>query len=282
MQCYFGMKKSRLSVSVIFRHEMTNRGILPAYGTIRTPRQWNPSHPGVQQMQRNELTVGWRGRPAQDLQGFRGLERTDDSGGGAKHAGLGAIGHDVRRRRFMKQAAITRRLSRPERQNLPLKTQNAAENERNAQKYGGIVRQELGPEIIGGFKDEVVAAQISGGVVRVQAVGNGLDFDFGVQLDQMPGRRDGLGLTHISAAVEDLALEVREVETIIVDDADVTDPGGSQVQQCRRPEASGTDDKDPGRLETFLSRAADLLKEDVPRVAAEFFPAKQNGLVVWE
>lgn len=274
------MKKSRLSVSVIFRHKMTNRGGFTANRAIRAPRQRDAPHARVEEMQRKEFSVRRRGGPAQDLERLGCLQRADDSGGGAEDAGLGAVGNDVLGRRLVKETAIARRRSRLHREDLPFKAQDAAENKRNAQKYGGIVGQELRSEVIRGFDDEIVAAQIAGRVRRIQAIVDGLDFDVRVELDEMPRGSEGLGLADVGGVVEDLALEIREIQPIAVNEADVPDTGRGQIQQCRRPEAPGTDDEDPGRLKAFLAGAADLFKKDVPRVAAEFFPEKQTRLVM--
>ena len=66
--------------------------------------------------------------------------------------------------------------------------------------------------------------------------------------------------------MDDLTLEVRCLDDVVVDDADRPDPRGGEVGERDRPEAPGADDEDPGVGQASLPLEADLGEEDVPGV----------------
>jgi hypothetical protein len=57
------------------------------------------------------------------------------------------------------------------------------------------------------------------------------------------GGRLGLGLADARAVVRDLALQVGEVDRVVVDQRDAADAGRAQVQRHRRAQAAGADDQ---------------------------------------
>ena len=87
-------------------------------------------------------------------------------------------------------------------------------------------------------------------------------------------RRHGRGLRLRLAdpvrGVGDLALQVGQLQPVVVDDADGADAGRREVQRERRAEPAGADDQHAGRLQLRLADAADVLQQDVPGVAADF------------
>jgi hypothetical protein len=68
--------------------------------------------------------------------------------------------------------------------------------------------------------------------------------------------------------VRDLALEVRRVDSVVVDDAEASDSGSRQIEGGRTAEAAGADQEDAGREELQLALDADLGNEDVAAVAS--------------
>ena len=71
----------------------------------------------------------------------------------------------------------------------------------------------------------------------------GDDVHVGVQgVDRLAGRLD-LALADPVVGVEDLALEVRQVDDVEVDDADRADAGGREVERRRRAETAGADEQ---------------------------------------
>ena len=66
--------------------------------------------------------------------------------------------------------------------------------------------------------------------------------------------------------MQDLALEVREVDGVVVDETDRADTRGREVHRHRGAETTGTDDQHARVQELALSGATDLVEDDVPRV----------------
>ena len=56
-------------------------------------------------------------------------------------------------------------------------------------------------------------------------------------------RRLDLALAHPVVRVEDLALEVRQVDDVEVDDPDRADAGGREIEGCRGAETAGADEQ---------------------------------------
>jgi hypothetical protein len=67
--------------------------------------------------------------------------------------------------------------------------------------------------------------------------------------------------------VDDLALQVRLVDDVGVDDAEPADAGGREVERRGRAEAAGADQQDLGVEQLQLSLLADLGNEEVAAVA---------------
>ena len=65
----------------------------------------------------------------------------------------------------------------------------------------------------------------------------------------------------------DLALQVGELDPVVVDHAERADARGGEVEQERRAEAAGADQQDLGLEQARLADAADLRQHDVPGVA---------------
>jgi hypothetical protein len=69
--------------------------------------------------------------------------------------------------------------------------------------------------------------------------------------------------------VRDLPLQVGEVDPVVVDDRDPADAGTAEEQQRRRPEPAGADDERMRGEELALALDADLVKQQVARVAQQ-------------
>ena len=65
-----------------------------------------------------------------------------------------------------------------------------------------------------------------------------------------------LGAADVGGAVDDLALQVRVVDDVEVDDADRPDPGGREVQRERAAQAAGPDGKTLAALSCFCPSMA--------------------------
>src|SRR6516165_1836671 len=81
------------------------------------------------------------------------------------------------------------------------------------------------------------------------------------------GLRRRIAAADLGRAVDDLALQVRERDRVVVDDAERADPGRGEIEQRRRAQPAGPDDQHTRALERLLPRPADLVQDDVAGIA---------------
>lgn len=132
---------------------------------------------------------------------------------------------------------------------------------------------ELRGEVVGAVEDEIVilVADDVADVLRGHHLVVGVDLDVGVH------RRDGLlARLHLSLAdvlrlVDDLALQVREVDDVEVDEADGADAGGCEIHRSRCAEAARADDEHLAGEQFLLPLAADFVEDDVAGIAFDLF-----------
>ena len=89
----------------------------------------------------------------------------------------------------------------------------------------------------------------------------------GFSADERLLRRVDLAVADPVEVVEDLALQVRRVDLVHVDDADRADTGGGEVQRGRRAETAGAEQQDLRVEQLDLALDADLGQEQVAHVA---------------
>ena len=94
---------------------------------------------------------------------FSRLDSAERAGDRAEDTGLLAIQNFFRRRRILKQAAITSAFARQHRHGLALQANNAAVRKRNTEFNRGVVDQELGVKIVAAVDDKLVTGGDFGG-----------------------------------------------------------------------------------------------------------------------
>ena len=157
---------------------------------------------------------------------------------------------------------------------LAVEAQDGGGDQGFFREIGGVVDQEPGFEIVGSVGDQIVLRHEVERVFRRDA------FEMGDQGDvRVNGGQGRLGTFHLGCAdrrrlMDDLALQVGQVDRIVVDHADGADPGGGQVQQHGRSKPPGADDQNPARQQLGLADAADLFQQDVPGVAVDLILGK--------
>lgn len=103
------------------------------------------------------------------------------------------------------------------------------------------------------------------------------DFDVGVDVaDAVAGAIEFFS-ADVFSAVEDLALEVREIDDVEVDEAEGSDASGSEVEGDGGAEAAGADAEDFGGFEALLSLEGDFRHDEVPGVACDFVVFEGDG-----
>ena len=91
--------------------------------------------------------------------------------------------------------------------------------------------------------------------------------DVGVErLDRLP-RRLGLGLADALGVVDHLALQVRLVDQVVIDDPYRADPGRGQVERGRRAQAAGAQQQHLRVQQLHLALDPELGQQGVARVA---------------
>src|SRR6202035_2554828 len=155
-------------------------------------------------------------------------------------------------RRLRVEAAVAGAVVRPEHGRLAVETVDRAPHVRLVQQHARVVHQVAGREVVRAVDDQVVRLEDLHHVVRVKPrlVQDDLDGPVGL-FDRLLGRLR-LRLAYVGDAVNDLALQVRLVDGVEVDDAERAHAGRGQVKQRRGAEAARAPDKDLRVLQAVL------------------------------
>ena len=132
----------------------------------------------------------------------------------------------------------------------------------------GVVDEVARREVVGAVHDHVPAVlEDALDVLRGQPLAERDDLDVGVQGFDRPARGVGLRLAERVGRVHDLALQVRLVDHVRVDDPELADAGRGQVERGRRAEAARADQQDARVEQPQLPFLADLRDQQVAAVA---------------
>ena len=187
----------------------------------------------------------------------------------AEHAALGAARCELRRRRGGEEAAVARALTRVEDRDLALEAVDRAVHDGDPVPDGRVVDEVAGREVVGAVDDHVPAlAEDPLDVLGRQPLLVGLDDDVGVERLDRALRREHLGLAERVGRVDDLALQVRVVDDVRVDDPERADTGRREVERRGRAEPAGADQQHAAAEQPLLAGLADLGDQQVARVAA--------------
>jgi hypothetical protein len=104
-----------------------------------------------------------------------------------------------------------------------------------------------------------------------------LDLDPRVEPGDEVGGRDHLARADILRPEDDLPLQVRERNVVVVDDADRADAGGRQIGNQRRSKASRPDHQHAGALELRLPGTADLRQHQMAGIALDLGVVQRHG-----
>ena len=160
---------------------------------------------------------------------------------------------------------------------LAVEAQHRARDECPPGGYGGVVDEVAGGEVVAAVEDEVVVAEEPGGVGFSQPFVVGLDADGGVERPDGGGGALGLGPADAVRAVDHLALEVGDIDIVVVDDAERADPSGGEIEQDRRAEAARAHRQHARGQQLLLPRAAHLRQNQVAGVAVELRVGQHGG-----
>ena len=249
-------------------------GLLSAERALRILAQLQLPELHLQGIVKNQTAD--QGPPAaqNQLDGFGGLNQSDDSGEDSQDAPLGATGNQSRRRRLRIEAAVAGTLAGVEHRRLALEPEDAPVDVGLVQQNAGVVHQVAGGEVVGSVDHDVVSGNDVQGVVGRQHGFVGLHPDVGIDIqDLLPGGVQ-LGTTHVLGAVNDLPLQVAEIDGVEVDQPQLPDAGGRKIEAQRSPQAPGPHQQDAGGLQLLLALHADFGHDEVPAVALDLIPAE--------
>ena len=133
---------------------------------------------------------------------------------------------------------------------------------------GRVVHEVAGGEVVGAVDDDVPAVgQDPLDVLRGQPLLERDDVHVRVQRLERPLRGEHLRLAEPLGRVDDLALEVRLVDDVRVDDPERAHACGGEVERGRRAEAARAHEEHPRVEDSLLPVLPDLGDQEVPAVA---------------
>ena len=135
--------------------------------------------------------------------------------------------------------------------------------------HAGPVDGVPGGEVVGAVEHHVGAGHQAVELGRTDTLADRGQFDLRIERRQrrQPGSR--LVEADSTGVVQDLALQVGEIDRVAVDQCQPADARRSQVHRCGRAEPAGADDQRRGGADARLPFDADLLQQDVARIAQQ-------------
>ena len=206
-----------------------------------------------------------------------GLQQAHRAGEHAEHAVGAAGGRELRGGRLAEQAAVAGALVGGEHRQLPVEAEDRCGHDRDLQADGGVVEQIAGGEVVDAVDDHVVALDDLHDVGGVDP-GLVLDHvDVGVERVDRLLRRVDLGDADALGVVDHLALQVGEVDHVVVDDPERAHASRREVQRGRRAESAGAEQEHLGVEQLPLALGADLGDQQVAGVAVALLGVERAG-----
>ena len=149
---------------------------------------------------------------------------------------------------------------------LAVEAQDRGGDQRLLQAIADVVQQVAGGEVVAAVGHDVVAGDEPLGIGRGQPLVVRLDAHLGIDVGQRaPGALD-LGRADVGGAMDDLALQVGEIDRVVVDHAQGADAGGREILQQGRAKPAGAQHQHLRGDQPRLAHAADLGQHDMARV----------------
>ncbi len=206
----------------------------------------------------------------EELDGFGGLECSDETGDCAEDAGFGAGGDGAWGRRGGEHAAVAGATGGGvEDGELAFEAMDGAVDVRDAAPCGDIAAEVARGEVVSAVEDEIAAVGEVHGVGGAEAVVDDGDAKGGVEGLEAGGGGGGFGLAGIGFGEEDLALEIGEGDDIVVDDDEVADAGGGEVEEGWAAETASAETEDGGAGEFILGFGAEAGEGELTGKTAE-------------
>ena len=208
-----------------------------------------------------------------ELERLGGLHAAHDAHQRGQHTHGGAL-HFFKLGLGVEQAGVAGRfgVARVEDGDLCIQPDGGAADQRDAVAHAGGVDHLARAVVVAAVKyhgDALGQQAIEQG--RIGALRDGAHLHLGVEVGHGLRQRGHLGLAHARRGVGNLALQVGQVHRIVVDDGDAPDTAGGQVQRCGCAQAACTQDQHVGGQDALLTFDADVIEQDVARIAQQLF-----------
>src|ERR1017187_6262377 len=89
--------------------------------------------------------------------------------------------------------------------------------------------------------------------------------------------RFGLQTPYVAGSVKDLALKVSDVDPVVIDHADGSNPCRGQVESRRTSQPTGTDDDDGRLFEPLLRLVSKAWKSEMPSISFQLFRSQRHS-----
>ncbi len=122
-------------------------------------------------------------------------------------------------------------------------------------------------EVVRAIEDDVAGGDEAGKIFLLKSPAERNDLD--IRIDRVQGRARSLDLRRADrlGAIEDLALEIREIDLVAVGDREPADAARGEIERGGAAEATRADDERTRGAQPLLAFDSDLREQDVPAVA---------------
>jgi hypothetical protein len=182
--------------------------------------------------------------PRQKTEREIGLERSRDADDGTHHARLGAIRLRGVAGKIFEEAAIAGSAARTDRPDRRAKSDGGGMHHRARFEAARICSEKFRREVIGTFDDHIHGANE---ITRVLGKESGTEeLDPAASRDALERLLRGVEFvsTHVSLMEQDLAVQIRGVDGVVVSEHDAAHAGLSECQRGRAAEPAHSDDED--------------------------------------
>ncbi len=134
-------------------------------------------------------------------------------------------------------------------------------------RYARVVDQIARREVIGAVEHDVVEPHDFARVGRVKRTGNASTATCGLSARSRSAAAAAFVAPDVGRREYRLALQIRLVDRVVVDDADASDAGRGQIRKRRRAESARADDEHARRAQALLTGQADFGNQQMAAVA---------------
>jgi len=251
--------------------ELVNRAMAATHRAVRILAEFELAKLHGESVKKNQPAFERIALADDELDGFEGLERANDARKHTEDATFGARGDQAGRGWLGIEAAVARAIGHAENGDLTFEAEDGAVNIGLAEEDAGVVDEVTSGEIVGAIDDDVIVLEEFEGVGAGELGLVSGDTDVGIEIGEARLGGFGFGLADVAGAEGDLALEIREVDDVEINETDVADARGGEIEAKRRAEAAGADEKGFGAFEFELTFHAHLRHDEVAAVAEDFF-----------